>query len=139
MKKGTNHAKVPQNIRAKSLARRARRPSLASDGMEWDNEDVMDTEDGRRTRSLAPGSRKRKREGTLSETVSATRSRSKPPRDQSGISAPEKKKKAKKMMKTAQRTMNRMGKAGESDRHISSKLPKHLFSGKRKSGKTQRR
>ena len=28
---------------------------------------------------------------------------------------------------------------GESDRHIGSKMPKHLFAGKRKSGKTQRR
>jgi len=31
------------------------------------------------------------------------------------------------------------GKAGESDRKITTKMPKHLFAGKRKSGKTQRR
>jgi len=31
------------------------------------------------------------------------------------------------------------GKAGESDRKIPTKMPKHLFAGKRKSGKTQRR
>jgi len=29
--------------------------------------------------------------------------------------------------------------SGESDRHIHAKMPKHLFSGKRKQGKTQRR
>jgi nucleolar GTP-binding protein len=33
----------------------------------------------------------------------------------------------------------RAGKAGESDRHIHEKKPKHLFSGKRKMGKTDRR
>ncbi|CAB4038721.1 Nucleolar GTP-binding 1, partial [Paramuricea clavata] len=137
LKKTTNHAKVPHNLRAKSLSRQARRQSLASDGMEWENEDdSMDTLEGRRTRSRTPASRKRKREDTGSEV----RSHSKPPRDQSGISNnPEKKKKAKKMMKTSQRNMNRMGKAGESDRHIGSKMPKHLFAGKRKGGKTQRR
>jgi len=34
---------------------------------------------------------------------------------------------------------NRFGKVGESDRHIADKKPKHLFSGKRGIGKTQRR
>jgi nucleolar GTP-binding protein len=37
------------------------------------------------------------------------------------------------------KTLNRAGKAGESDRHIHEKKPKHLFSGKRKNGKTDRR
>jgi len=44
-----------------------------------------------------------------------------------------------KMHKTSQRKMNQFGKMGESDRHIAVKKPKHLFSGKRKSGKTDRR
>ncbi|KAK4703964.1 nucleolar GTP-binding protein, partial [Phenoliferia sp. Uapishka_3] len=39
----------------------------------------------------------------------------------------------------AQRHPNRMAKASESDRHIRTKMPKHLFSGKRKAGKTNRR
>ncbi|KAF8530499.1 P-loop containing nucleoside triphosphate hydrolase protein [Hysterangium stoloniferum] len=39
----------------------------------------------------------------------------------------------------AQRHPNRMAKAGESDRAIKTKMPKHLFAGKRKGGKTDRR
>uniref|UniRef100_A0A6B2FWI1 Nucleolar GTP-binding protein 1 (Trinotate prediction) n=1 Tax=Myxobolus squamalis TaxID=59785 RepID=A0A6B2FWI1_MYXSQ len=34
---------------------------------------------------------------------------------------------------------NRLARAGDADRHIYDLKPKHLFSGKRKSGKTQRR
>ena len=47
--------------------------------------------------------------------------------------------KVRKMAKVSQRKMNQFGKAGESDRHIGVKKPKHLFSGKRKMGKTDRR
>nr|CAG4643795.1 EOG090X02QX [Lepidurus arcticus] len=61
------------------------------------------------------------------------------PRDQSGVKNPEMKNKLKLVGRKAQGKMNRMGKAGEADRHISVKLPKHLFSGKRGIGKTDRR
>jgi len=39
----------------------------------------------------------------------------------------------------SQRHRNRMAKAGEADRAIRTKMPKHLFAGKRKAGKTDRR
>ena len=42
-------------------------------------------------------------------------------------------------MKKSQIKMNQFGRAGEADRHIAAKLPKHLFSGKRGAGKTDRR
>lgn len=48
-------------------------------------------------------------------------------------------KKAKTMMKNAQRKMNRLGKKGEADRHVFDMKPKHLLSGKRKAGKKDRR
>ena len=48
-------------------------------------------------------------------------------------------KKLKKVAKNAQRGMNRDAKKGEADRKILNMKPKHLFAGKRKSGKTQRR
>ncbi|MCJ1346592.1 Nucleolar GTP-binding protein 1 [Peltigera leucophlebia] len=47
--------------------------------------------------------------------------------------------KAEKLMKLGQVKMNRMARQGEADRHTSSAMPKHLFSGKRGMGKTQRR
>lgn len=47
--------------------------------------------------------------------------------------------KAERLAKNGQRKRNRQARAGEADRHISPALPKHLFSGKRGIGKTQRR
>ncbi|KAK1779135.1 P-loop containing nucleoside triphosphate hydrolase protein [Copromyces sp. CBS 386.78] len=47
--------------------------------------------------------------------------------------------KVERVAKLGQRKMNRMARAGEADRHIGATMPKHLFSGKRTVGKTQRR
>jgi len=44
-----------------------------------------------------------------------------------------------KLRNLGQRPRNRLAKAGEGDRAITTKMPKHLFAGKRKGGKTQRR
>uniref|UniRef100_A0A3B3XG46 Nucleolar GTP-binding protein 1 n=1 Tax=Poecilia mexicana TaxID=48701 RepID=A0A3B3XG46_9TELE len=91
----------------------------------------------RRSRSLT---RKRKREASAPPT-SKTRSQSasRPPRDQSGLRDVKMVKKAKKMMKNSQRDMNRQARKGESDRHVFDLKPKHLLSGKRKSGTKDRR
>jgi len=61
-------------------------------------------------------------------------------RDVSGVRDP----KARMKLKVHEKKMQRKkfaqgGKAGESDRKILTKMPKHLFAGKRKMGKTQRR
>jgi nucleolar GTP-binding protein len=48
-------------------------------------------------------------------------------------------KKARKMAKQAQRPFNQEARKGEADRRILTAKPKHLFSGKRGSGKTDRR
>jgi len=56
-----------------------------------------------------------------------------------GLRGPEQAAKARKMHKKQQRNSNLMAKAGESDRHVATKMPKHLFAGKRKMGKTDRR
>ena len=60
-------------------------------------------------------------------------------RDQSGVRDPAQLKVAKKKVKLAQRSFARKGRQGESDRSIRVKMPKHLFAGKRKKGKTGRR
>ncbi|KAG6909682.1 hypothetical protein DXG01_016089 [Tephrocybe rancida] len=44
-----------------------------------------------------------------------------------------------KLRNLGQRPRNMLAKAGEGDRDIKTKMPKHLFAGKRKGGKTQRR
>uniref|UniRef100_A0A3B5MY16 Nucleolar GTP-binding protein 1 n=1 Tax=Xiphophorus couchianus TaxID=32473 RepID=A0A3B5MY16_9TELE len=94
----------------------------------------------RRSRSVT---RKRKREASAASAppTSKTRSQSasRPPRDQSGLRDVKMVKKAKKMMKNSQRDMNRQARKGESDRHVFDLKPKHLLSGKRKSGTKDRR
>lgn len=57
----------------------------------------------------------------------------------SGFKDKVQKAKAQKMSDKAQRLMNKQAKAGEADRRILTKMPKHLFSGKRSNGKTDRR
>jgi len=47
--------------------------------------------------------------------------------------------KAQDKLQASRKDRNRDGRKGESDRHIASKMPKHLFSGKRGIGKTDRR
>ena len=47
--------------------------------------------------------------------------------------------KAKALGKRKQFKLNKFGRASESDRHIHEKMPKHLLSGKRGNGKTDRR
>jgi len=44
-----------------------------------------------------------------------------------------------KLRNLGQRPRNMLAKAGEGDRAIKTKMPKHMFAGKRKGGKTQRR
>lgn len=83
--------------------------------------------------------------GDAGSVASKTRNRSRSnsrvtPRDKSGVRDPEQQKKIKKMEKKVQKkSFGNLGKAGESDRHIGTKMPKHLFAGKRKMGKTDRR
>lgn len=98
-----------------------------------DDDDDVDMEEGGRSRSVSRKANKRKK---LQSPAPRSKSMT-VPRDQSV--KPEMKEKVNKLKKLGQRKMNYAGKAGESDRHIQCKKPKHLFSGKRKGGKTDRR
>ena len=61
-------------------------------------------------------------------------------RDVSGVRDADTRVKIKKMeKKTQNKKFNKMGKSGESDRHIAVKKPKHLYTGKRGIGKADRR
>jgi len=88
-----------------------------------------------RSRSLSRPEIKRKRE----DSEGNVRSSSKVPRDQSGVRDVTMAKKARKINKMSQRKLNLGAKTGEADRRIFIKKPKHLFSGKRSTGKTDRR
>ncbi|MDI1488760.1 MAG: Nucleolar GTP-binding protein 1 [Ramalina farinacea] len=70
---------------------------------------------------------------------SRSRARSQSNRREDGVKSVASRDKAEKLMKLGQQRMNRMARQGEADRHTTAALPKHLFSGKRGMGKTQRR
>ena len=102
--------------------------------------DAMDVDDdasaGVAAKKVRSNSVPRDRSVTRRDAASLARSRS-PSR--TGLRDEKQLKKAIKMGKKQQFKMNKFGKASESDRRIAIKKPKHLFSGKRGNGKTDRR
>jgi len=119
----------------KPLKRKMDEMDIDSDGMDGDE----DMEERSRSRSVAKKIRKKaKLEKSLARSESMAHKSKVTPRNKTGIK-PESQDKITKMTKLGQRQINYHGKAGESDRHIHIKKPKHLFSGKRKMGKTDRR
>jgi len=134
----TTKSVMPRNTVAK---KRERSVSKLKREFEELGVDMKDTEGAHFTRTGARSeSRKPLKRAKLSEDGEKTRSASRIPRDQSGVKDAKQAKKIKKMA-TNQRNkgFSAHGKAGESDRHIAVKKPKHLFAGKRGMGKTDRR
>ncbi|KAK2800149.1 Nucleolar GTP-binding protein 1 [Emmonsiellopsis sp. PD_5] len=79
------------------------------------------------------------RQELVQRARSRARSQAATNRLQDGVTDPTTRDKADRMARLAQKKMNRMARQGEADRHTTAALPKHLFSGKRGMGKTQRR
>jgi len=143
---GSNSSVLPRkaSLRVEQFNKECERPmkrkledmEIDSDGEGMDE----DMEESRtRSRSVVKKARKKaKLEQSLARSESRRHKSLVTPRDKSGIN-PAKEEKAKKLTKLGQRNINYHGKAGESDRHIHAKKPKHLFSGKRGTGKTDRR
>ncbi|KAM5235722.1 GTP-binding protein 4 isoform 2-T2 [Ctenodactylus gundi] len=134
--KNTQGPRMPRT--AKKVQRADLENEMRSLGVDMDNKDNAHyAVQARRSRSVT---RKRKREESVPpSSVARSRSCSRTPRDVSGLRDVKMVKKAKTMMKKAQKKMNRLGKKGEADRHVFDMKPKHLLSGKRKSGKKDRR
>ncbi|KAI8607511.1 P-loop containing nucleoside triphosphate hydrolase protein, partial [Chytriomyces sp. MP71] len=142
MKKSKNRAIIPQKFKKKSAA--DMREHFAARGV-----DVAE-----RSRSLV---RKRTRSESRGATVEATdrmslareqslaakrhKSSASVVRDRStmGLKTAAQKADSEKVLRFAQRPRNMMAKASESDRKILTKMPKHLFSGKRGSGSASHR
>uniref|UniRef100_A0A2K5ZSW2 Nucleolar GTP-binding protein 1 n=1 Tax=Mandrillus leucophaeus TaxID=9568 RepID=A0A2K5ZSW2_MANLE len=134
--KNTQGPRMPRT--AKKVQRTALEKEMRSLGVDMDDkDDAHYAVQARRSRSVT---RKRKREDSAPpSSVARSRSCSRTPRDVSGLRDVKMVKKAKTMMKNAQKKMNRLGKKGEADRHVFDMKPKHLLSGKRKAGKKDRR
>ncbi|KAL2735148.1 nucleolar GTP-binding protein 1 [Vespula maculifrons] len=91
-----------------------------------------------RSRSRSQIASKKMRIESLS--VSRARSVSKPPRDETGVKDNAMKTKLKNIAhKALKKKIAKKGLKGEADRFIGTKMPRHLFSGKRGVGKTDRR
>lgn len=93
-------------------------------------------------RAIARGDRSVSRvDGRSISRATHTRRQAKTPKDEMGITRTDAKR-ARSMMKVQQSSLNKRSdtnRGGEGDRHIAVKMPKHLFSGKRGNGKTDRR
>ncbi|ODH51513.1 hypothetical protein GX48_02381 [Paracoccidioides brasiliensis] len=79
------------------------------------------------------------RQELLERAKSRARSQGPTNRLVDGITDIQSRSKADRIARLAQKKMNRMARQGEADRHQTASLAKHLFSGKRGIGKTQRR
>ncbi|KAM0792868.1 hypothetical protein ACM66B_002631 [Microbotryomycetes sp. NB124-2] len=101
---------------------------------DWqDADESMDVEDG-----SGGSARKKQRTGQTSIVPKGKRVPTKN-RAMDGLGSAANAAKATRLHELYQREPNRKARAGESDRHIATRMPKHLFSGKRKSGTNNRR
>ncbi|GAA5846017.1 hypothetical protein JCM3766R1_001339 [Sporobolomyces carnicolor] len=102
-------------------------------GEEWgsDDDEEMDVEEGQ-------GAATKKRRTSTSIVAKGKRTPG-TDRQVAGLKDAEQAAKAVRLRELYQREPNRLAKASESDRMIRTKMPKHLFAGKRKGGKTNRR
>ncbi|KAJ5232408.1 Nucleolar GTP-binding protein 1 [Penicillium chermesinum] len=116
-----NRAQIPRSAKAKKLSEMQR--GLDSAGYDVD----------------AAGSRARSQSQAIARAKSRARSQAATDRRNDGVVDETNRSKAERLFKLGQKQMNRMARAGEADRHTTAALPKHLFSGKRGMGKTQRR
>lgn len=108
---GLDHSRLSERARSRSQATRSR---LEASERELKDVEMADTDN-----ELRPTPQYNRREAGLKNEVQRT--------------------KTERITKLSQRKRNRMARAGEADRHIAEKKPKHLYAGKRGMGKTQRR
>jgi len=140
LRKTNNKPRVPSKFKSKSI----------EDAEQKLQEVGLDTTKFRSS-SLAKSRKRRRSTGDVemgtegdnvrSKSVGRSKSRNRTPSigPGTGFSDIKVKEKAAKMARKAQREMNQDARQGESDRRFLQKKPKHLFSGKRGIGKTDRR
>ncbi|KAH6815639.1 Nucleolar GTP-binding protein [Perilla frutescens var. frutescens] len=127
---GLDPSKAINRARSKSRGRKRER---STDGGGNDGADSMEVDGDHQSKKLRMRSR----------SMSMSRSRSRPPSGElvpgEGFKDTAQKKKAIKIAKSSSKNRNKEARKGEADRVIPTLRPKHLFSGKRSTGKTQRR
>ncbi|KAJ5319936.1 hypothetical protein PENANT_c040G00543 [Penicillium antarcticum] len=140
-----NRAQIPRSAKAKKL-------SQMEKGLDSAGYDVDAASSRARNQSQAPRGRTSTREANDDDAMDVdsphqalarakSRARSTPATNRrlDGVTTFGNRDKAERLAKLGQKKMNRMARAGEADRHTTASLAKHLFSGKRGMGKTDRR
>ncbi|KAJ1916426.1 Nucleolar GTP-binding protein 1 [Mycoemilia scoparia] len=137
LKKGLNRPVIVGSVKASRQTKDDFASHLEKLGV---SSDVADTRAKSITRKRTHSSTRDPAEGMARGTSVAARAVS-VVRDRStmGLSSDKQAKLAAKKKSMSQRKGNLMARAGEADRSIGTKMPKHLFSGKRKMGSTDRR
>jgi len=139
--KGMNRATLPRGSDLSQTTTNQLESHLMEMGV--DPSKAIERARSRSRSKSAPSREARKRTRSESQTRSQSRSRSrsvsKTPEPGEGFRNVKQKLQAEAIGRKAQRPRNKDAKKGEGDRVILNMKPKHLFSGKRKSGSTQRR
>jgi len=123
-----------------AVVERARSRSRSRIGRKRKRDDEGDVDMGEAgVNNEMPDAKKKKMSRSISRSrsLSTRRSLSQTPGD--GFKNEKHKAMAEVLQKKSHKQRNKLAKAGEADRTILTKMPKHLFSGKRGQGKTQRR
>ncbi|XP_011299669.1 probable nucleolar GTP-binding protein 1 [Fopius arisanus] len=132
---------MPRTAAAKTRSRSVTRlrEQMEELGVDMDNtENAHFTKTRGRSRSASGPARKRQRIESLSTT--RARSSSRPARDDMGVKDVVMKTKLKNIAhKAIKKKVAKKGLKGEADRFIGTKMPRHLFAGKRGVGKSDRR
>ncbi|KAF7384659.1 hypothetical protein HZH68_014271 [Vespula germanica] len=141
IQKASTKPVMPRTAAAKI---RDRSVSKLKEQMEDLGIDMKNTENAhftkKRSRSRSRSQIANKKMRIESVSLSRARSVSKPPRDETGVKDNAMKTKLKNIAhKALKKKIAKKGLKGEADRFIGTKMPKHLFSGKRGVGKTDRR
>ncbi|XP_066143569.1 nucleolar GTP-binding protein 1 [Euwallacea fornicatus] len=132
---------VPRTVGPKVRDRSISKLRKTMEGLGLDmsgSSDANFTKTKQRTRSVGPVAKKPRMEVTTIE--SRSKGLTKPPRNEQGVKDVAMRKKLAKIAHRAiSKKVAKMGLKGEADRFIGTKMPKHLFAGKRGVGKTDRR
>ena len=139
----TLRAKLPRKFAAATRSRAAFKEGLESTGHDIAAVEPQVARGRKRNRSRSAAPRGED-DGPTTRSKSRGRSKSAAARSLSvkpgeGFRNVRQKLDAKRLMKKSQKMMQQMGRAGEADRYIGTKMPKYLFSGKRGNGTAHHR
>jgi len=141
-KAGLDPSKIQK--RAEMIAKvrgveRKRKRDEEESAMDVDDQDGNDDEEWMDVDGKEDATPSKRRKSNTGRSVTAKGHKPRTNRQMDGFRDESQASKAVKLRNLGQRERNMHAKAGESDRAIRVKMPKHLYSGKRKGGKTQRR